>query len=266
MAPQTPFIPWPTRVVVDFENSTVVVHTPDGEQRLPMSTAEAFDAVADAYLRCGWDTKYVYSFTWMGRPVIQLPDDLLRLQEVIYAVQPDVIVETGVAHGGSLVFYASLCRAIGRGRVIGVDIEIRPHNRAAIEAHEMFPLITLVEGSSVSPETVDAVRSQISPGERVVVFLDSNHTHDHVLAELNAYGPLVTVGSYIVAMDGIIRHLPGAPRSKPDWGDNNPAAATTLFVSTHPEFTLVEPPLPFNEGMVTRRVTYSPAAFLQRLR
>lgn len=261
------FIPWPARVTADLETGRVTVTGADGEERtLPMDSPEAFDAVAAAYLRCGWDAKYVYGFTWMGRPIIQLPDDLLRLQELVYQVKPDVIVETGVAHGGSLVFYAGLCRAMGRGRVIGVDVEIRPHNRRAIEAHELFGLITLIEGDSTAPETVARVRDEIASGERVLVILDSNHRRDHVLAELEAYAPLVSIGSWIVAMDGIMRHLPEAPRSQPDWAENNPAAAAALFALAHPEFERTEPPVPFNEGVVTRRVSYSPDAFLRRVR
>ena len=259
------FSPWPDRLSIDFAAGVVVVTDADGQRELPMAGGEAFEAVAAAYLRCGWDNKYVYSFSWMGRPVIQLPDDLLRLQELTYAVKPDVIIETGVAHGGSLVFYASLCRAMGRGRVIGVDIEIRPHNRRAIEAHETADLITLIEGGSTDAETIARVRQNIAPGERALVFLDSNHSREHVLAELNAYAPLVAVGSYIVAMDGIMRYLPGAPRSKPDWKENNPAAAAAVFVRDNPDFALVEPAFPFNEGSVTKRVSYSPDAILQRI-
>jgi len=150
----------------------------------------------------------------MGRPIIQLPEDIVRIQEVIYALQPDVIIETGVAHGGSLVFYASLFSAMGKGRVIGVDIEIRPHNRRAIEAHPLSRLITLIEGSSIEPETIARVKAQIRLGEKVMVILDSNHTRDHVRAELEAYAPLVAIGSYIVACDGIVRDLQGAPRGR----------------------------------------------------
>ena len=170
----------------------------------------------------------------MGRPIIQLPEDVLRIQEVIYRVQPDVIIETGVAHGGSLIFYASLFKAMGRGRVIGIDIEIRPHNRRAIEAHEMKPLITLIEGSSIEPSIVEQVRALITPGETVLVLLDSNHTKAHVLAELEAYGPFVTPGSYIVATDGIMKEVAGAPRTGPDWDWNNPLDAAREFAAKHP--------------------------------
>ena len=155
---------------------------------------EAFEILSREWVKVGWDQKYVYTFSWMGRPVIQLPEDMIRIQEIIYAQKPDVILETGVAHGGSLVYYASLCKAMGKGRIIGVDIEIRPHNRKAIEAHEFSPMITLVEGDSVSQEIVDQVRSLIKPHEKVLVILDSCHTKAHVLAELEAYQSLVTPG------------------------------------------------------------------------
>src|SRR5690606_19131155 len=147
------------------------------------------------------DNKYVYGFSWMGRPIIQLPEDMIRIQEVVYRLKPDVIVETGVAHGGSLIFYASLCKAMERGRVIGIDIEIRPHNRKAIEAHELAGFITLVEGSSTDPAIVQEVKSLVAPGETAIVILDSNHSKQHVLDELEAYADLVSVGSYIVACD-----------------------------------------------------------------
>jgi len=250
---------------IDEGAGVVTVDGPSGEATHALSSPEAFRLISKAWLRCGWDTKYVYSFSWMGRPIIQLPEDVLRIQEVIYRVKPDVIVETGVAHGGSLIFYASLMKAMGRGRVVGVDIEIRPHNRAAIEAHEMKPLIALIEGSSVDAAVVDQVREHIEPGDTVLVLLDSNHTKAHVMAELEAYGPLVTPGSYIVATDGIMQEVAGAPRTGPDWGWNNPLAAAREFAESHPEFVLEEPDMPFNEGVVTDRVTYWPQGFLRRL-
>jgi cephalosporin hydroxylase len=249
------------KLEIDLENRRLLV---DGASH-DFASAEAFAALSHAWLQCGWDTKHVYGFSWMGRPIIQLPDDLVRIQEVVWQVQPDVIVETGVAHGGSLIFYASLCKAIGRGRVIGVDIEIRPHNRKAIEAHPLFPLITLVEGSSVAPEVVAGISAQIKPGERVLVLLDSNHGKAHVLAELDAYAPLVTPGSYIVAMDGIMEQVVGAPRTQPDWTWNNPRQAVREWLPRHPEFVLEEPRWPFNEGLVKERVTYWPDAFLRRV-
>ena len=252
-------------ITIDEARGLVTVDGPDGSATHPMASPEAFKIVSDAWIRCGWDAKYVYSFSWMGRPIIQLPDDMVRIQEVIYAIKPDVIIETGVAHGGSLIFYASLCKAMGKGRIVGIDIEIRPHNRAAIEAHEMSPLIALIEGSSVDAAVVDQVKTHIKPGETVLVLLDSNHTKAHVLAELEAYGPMVTQGSYIVATDGIMAQVAGAPRSAPDWDWNNPISAVEAFVANHAEFVLEEPAFPFNEGVTRDRVTYWPSAYLKRI-
>ena len=232
--------------------------------KLNLDDPRAFAVISQAWLRSGWDTKYVYGFSWLGRPVIQLPEDMIRIQEVIYDIKPDVIVETGVAHGGSLIFYASLCTAIGNGRIIGIDIEIRPHNRSAIEEHRLSPLITLVEGSSIDANIVKSVKDQISPVETVLVLLDSNHLKDHVLSELEIYSELVSPGSYIVACDGIMEQVAGAPRTTDDWTWNNPLGAIDEFIARHPEFECIEPTWPFNEGKVTERVTYWPKAFLRK--
>src|SRR5438128_6823133 len=148
-------------IKVDLEEGTVSVDEDGRTRAYKLDTPEAFNLISKIWLRAGWDNQYVYSFTWLGRPIIQLPEDMVRLQEVIYAVKPDVIIETGVAHGGSLVFYASLCKAMSKGRVVGIDIEIRPHNRQAIEAHELASFITLVEGSSTDPRVVRNVNALV---------------------------------------------------------------------------------------------------------
>jgi len=253
-------------ITIDEQRGIVTVTEGDATRSYPLGSPEGFSAVSAAWLRAGWDAKYAYSFTWFGRPIIQLPDDLIRVQEFLYGLQPDVIVETGVAHGGSLVFYASLCKAMERGRVIGVDIEIRPHNRRAIEAHPLASWISLIEGSSIAPEIVQQVRALVRPGEKVFVMLDSCHTKEHVLAELKAYAPLVNVGSYIVAADGIMRDVVGAPRTQPDWAWNNPQEAAREFVRHNADYAIEEPAWPFNEGAVKERVTYWPGAFVKRVR
>jgi cephalosporin hydroxylase len=254
------------KLTVDTDAALVTVEDSHGLRKLPLASAEAFEVISDAWLRAGWDVKYVYSFTWLGRPIIQLPEDMFRLQELIYRLKPDVIIETGIAHGGSLVFYAGLCKLIGHGRVIGVDIDIRSHNRAALQAHEHFDAITLIEESSTAQATIDQIKATIAVGESVLVLLDSNHSKAHVLAELDAYAPLVTPGSYIVAMDGIMSKLVGAPRSQPDWGENNPQAAALEWSRRRPDFVIEEPAFAFNEGLVKQRVTYWPNAFLRRER
>ena len=217
----------------------ILIHEVNGKShKIDLYSKEAFELVSHQWLKVGWNQKYTYTFTWMGRPIVQLPDDMFRIQEVIYQVKPDVIIETGIAHGGSLIFYASLCKAMEKGRVIGIDIEIRPHNRKAIEEHELFPLITLVEGSSIDPGIVNNVKSLIKPAETVIVILDSCHTKQHVLSELEAYHDLVTPGSYIVATDGIMEDVYDVPRGKVEWRKDNPKAAAAEFVSEHPEFKI----------------------------
>ncbi|RMF17681.1 MAG: hydroxylase [Candidatus Dadabacteria bacterium] len=254
-------------IEVDLENGTVQGKRTNGETfTYSLDTPEAFAAISHAWLRCGWDTKYVYSFTWLGRPIIQLPEDLIRLQEVIYATRPDVIIETGVAHGGGLAFYTSIMQVYGGRQAIGIDIEIRPHNRTAIEAHPLASMIHLIEGSSTANEVVEQARSQIRPEDTVMVILDSNHSYEHVLNELRAYAPLVTPGSWIVACDGIMQDLVGAPRSAPDWDTNNPVRAVETFLNEDASFELMEPEFMFNEGLIQERVTYWPKAFLRRVR
>lgn len=252
------------RLSIDTDAGVVVVD--DGKCVIPLASSEGFALISDAWLRAGWDVKHVYSFTWLGRPIIQLPEDMFRLQEVIFQLQPDVIIETGVAHGGSLVFYAGLCRLIGKGRVVGIDVDIRPHNRVALERHALSDLITLIEGDSTSDPTLEKVKAHVGSAEVVIALLDSNHSKAHVMAELDAYAPFLTPGSYIVVMDGIMEKLVGAPRSQPDWGENNPRRAALEWLTTHPEFTMEEPAFAFNEGEVRHRVTYWPDAFIRRLR
>jgi cephalosporin hydroxylase len=149
-------------IKVDEKNGLLIVEDDKGKKiEYDIGSREAFSILSKMWLRSGWDTKYVYSFTWMGRPIIQLPEDMIRIQEVIFSIKPDVIIETGIAHGGSLIFYATLCKSMEKGRVIGIDIEIRQHNRNAIESHPLFPFITLIEGNSVYPEIVDKVKSLV---------------------------------------------------------------------------------------------------------
>ncbi len=252
------------KVTFDFDAGTASRTDANGTVTHSLSSTEGFALAADTWLRAGWDAKYVYSFTWLGRPVIQLPDDMLRLQEIIYQVQPDLIIETGVAHGGGLVFMASLCKLIGKGRVLGVEIDLRAHNRTALEAHALRPYYDIIDGSSIAPETVEKVKRHIRPGEKVLVILDSCHSAAHVSAELEAYGALVSEGSYLIAADGIMQRLPTAPRSQPDWGINNPITAVEAFLHSHPEFKAAPLQPAFNEGSAQPVATYWPAGYLRR--
>lgn len=252
-------------ISIDEQNALVHVDGSSGRITYPMNSKEAFEAVSKAWLRCGWDVKHVYTFTWLGRPIIQLPEDMIRVQEVIFQIKPDVLIETGVAHGGSLIFYASLFKAMEKGRVVGIDIEIRPNNRKAIEEHFLNSFISLIEGSSTEVRIVAQASAHIRPGETVMVLLDSNHSRDHVLAELHAYAPLVTPGSFIVATDGIMQDVVGAPRSQPDWGVNNPQTAVAEFLAENQDFEQVQPTWPFNESTgLGANITYWPGAWLRK--
>jgi cephalosporin hydroxylase len=184
--------------------------------------------------------RYTYNFTWLGRPVIQFPADLIALQEIIWRVRPDLVVETGIAHGGSLVFHASLLELLGGDRlVVGVDVEIRPHNRAAIEADPLARRIRLVEGSSTDARVLEAVREHARGRQSVMVVLDSHHTHDHVLRELELYAPLVTRGSYLVVFDTLIEDLPDELFANRPWRKgNNPKTAVREFLDATTRFEL----------------------------
>ncbi|MBI5591197.1 MAG: cephalosporin hydroxylase family protein [Deltaproteobacteria bacterium] len=211
---------------------------------------------ADAFMKASNIPKYSYNFTWLGRPIIQYPQDMTAMQEIIWQVKPDLIIETGIAHGGSLIMSASMlalldmAEAIGTGKeaihpglskrkVLGIDIDIRAHNRAAIEAHPMSSRIRMIEGSSISPDVIAKVHEIASRYSRILVCLDSMHTHDHVLAELNAYAPLTSSGSYCVVFDTIIEDLPDDMFPDRPWrkGDN-PKTAVHEYLKTHPEFEI----------------------------
>lgn len=252
--------------MITIDNDKVIVSNGNEIIEYGIGTPEAFRILSQAWLRSGWDNKYVYSFSWLGRPIIQLPEDMFRIQEILHNVKPDVVIETGVAHGGSLIFYASICRSLNHGRVIGIDIEIRPYNRKAIEEHQLSPLITLIEGSSIANGTIESVNNLLNKDETVLVLLDSCHTKEHVLAELEAYAPLVSIGSYIIVMDGIMESVTGAPRTKEDWIWNNPKQAALEFIQSSELFVIDEPAFNFNEGEITERVTYWPSGYLKRIK
>jgi cephalosporin hydroxylase len=253
------------RVEIDTEARTLTLEENGSRSEMALYTPAAFAAINRQWIRVGWAQKYSYGFSWLGRPVIQLPEDLIRIQEIIWRTRPDVIVETGVAHGGSLVFHASILQLIGKGSVIGVDIEIRPHNRQAMAAHPLAKRIQLIDGSSTSAETIRRVSDAIPEGSRVMVLLDSNHTKEHVLAELKAYGPFVSPGCYLGVADGVMRDLDDVPGGRDDWGSNNPLTATAEFAATHAEFVRESPPRPFHEGAIDDAVTYWPGGWLRRL-
>lgn len=225
------------------------------ERIAALGADKALGDLSRNWLQASMAAKYVYNFTWMDRPIIQYPQDVVAMQELIWSIKPDLIIETGIAHGGSLVLSASMlaildmCEAIETGapfdprasqrKVIGIDIDIRAHNRIAIEAHPMSSRITMIEGSSIDPGTIAKVKEAANGYRRVLVCLDSMHTHEHVLAELNAYAALVTPGSYCVVFDTFVEDMP--PHFFPDrpWDvGNNPKTAVREFLKDHPEFEI----------------------------
>lgn len=182
--------------------------------------------------------KYTYNYTWMGRPIIKYPNDILILQEIIWNVKPDYIIETGIAHGGSIIFSSSILELIGHGEVIAIDIDIRKHNRDEIEKHPMYKRITMIEGSSVDPAVVKTVKEKVK-GKKVLVCLDSLHTHDHVLQELQMYSDIVTVGSYIVCPDTFIEYFPKGYYGDRPWDvGNNPMTAVRAFLEQNDKFII----------------------------
>ncbi|RBO51462.1 cephalosporin hydroxylase [Rhodovulum sp. BSW8] len=231
-------------------------------QSLTLGRDEALHDRSSAMFEALNEYDFSYLWSWMGAPIIQTPTDIMATQEVIWSSKPDVIIETGVARGGSVLFMASLLDLMGAGKVIGVDIDIRAHNRDTIETHPMSKRVTLIEGGSVDAETVARVRAEIPDGARVMVVLDSDHSRDHVLAECRAYGPLVTEGCYLVVADTIVAHLPEASkarnRSRRLEPGNDPAAAALAYMAENPDFE-VDPVL--NGKLI---LSSSPRGYLRR--
>lgn len=235
----------------------------------------SFRKLSKDWLKCSMERKYVYDFDWLGRPIIQYPQDIVAVQEIVWDVRPDLIIETGIAHGGSLILSASLLALLdvaeaiennrpyvpgsSKRKVIGIDIDIREHNREAIESHPFGGYLTMIQGSSVSPETIETVHSMASSHERVLVLLDSMHTHDHVIAELDAYAPLVSPGSYCVVFDTFVEDMPKGFFPDRPWDvGNNPKTAVREWLPRHPEFEVDE------EIETKLQVTVAPQGFLRR--
>jgi cephalosporin hydroxylase len=258
------------KIVIDTAAQTLTQVNGAVENTVGLFTKDAFEALSLAWIRVGWSLQYYHNFTWFGLPILQLPEDLLRLQEVIYALRPAVIVETGVYQGGSLLFHASLLEAMGlkptvEGKVIGVDREIPQSTREALRSHPLAHRISLLEGDSTDPKIVEQVTGLVGSAGPVLVILDSGHTRDHVARELECYAPLVTKGSYIVATDGIMKDLAEVPRALPEWKIDNPFEAANEFAARHPEFRQQPPPWPSHHGVLTENVTYWPGAWLKRV-
>jgi cephalosporin hydroxylase len=240
-----------------FYDRRILVRVAGKDVELDLYSATAFDALTQLWIRSGWQRRISYDVTWLGIPIVQLSEDILMMQELIWKVKPDVIVETGTAHGGTAILYASLLELLGKGRVVSIDVEIRQHNRVAIQSHPLSKRITLIEGDSVDEAVVSRIREMIGSEDKVLVTLDSNHSCSHVRLELEKYAALVTKSSYIVVFDGVMKILSDAPDGKPEWAKDNPATAIQCFLAGHPEF---EADPHFNR----LGVTYCPGGYLKR--
>jgi cephalosporin hydroxylase len=241
------------------------------------ASEKSWNELSTKWLAYGFNKKYMYNFEWLGRPIIQTPIDMVAMQELIWKVKPDLIIETGIAHGGSLIMSASmlalldLCDAIESGvshnprdsqrRVLGIDIDIRSYNQKAIEAHPMASRIQMIQGSSIAPEIIEQVWQVAKRYERILVCLDSNHTHAHVLAEMQAYAPLTSVGSYCVVFDTIVEDMPADTFPDRPWGPgNNPKTAVWEYLKTHPEFEI--------DKIIQQKllITVAPDGYLKRIK
>jgi len=221
---------------------------------------ENLKKIAEKFLVESWKQKYSYNFDWLGRPIIQIPQDMFAMQEIIWEVKPDLIIETGIAHGGGLIFYASMLELIGKGEVLGIDIDIRKHNRKEIEKHKMFKRIKMIEGSSVDKKVIKKVANIVKKHKKVMVCLDSLHTHEHVLKELNLYSKFVSPGTYLVVFDTIIEYLPKGFFSNKPWDKgNSPATAIKAFLKKNKNFII-------NRDIGNKLViTSTPGGFLKKL-
>lgn len=232
-----------------------------------MTNDTELQAQARSFFKRTCEYRYSYNFTWLGRPIIQYPQDMMAMQELIWNVRPDLIVETGIAHGGSLIFYSSMlelvasCGGNADAQVLGIDIDIRAHNRVEIEKHPLARRIKMIEGSSTEPHIIEQVRSIASDAGKVMVCLDSNHTHEHVLSELEAYAPLTSLNSYCVVFDTVVEDMPESFFPDRPWGPgNSPKTAVHEYLKSHPEFE--------SDDRIGKKllITVAPGGYLKRVR
>lgn len=230
----------------------------ENSKYMDLYSEEGLRLISSLWVKLYAQYKLTHDITWMGVPIIQLPEDILMMQELIWKIRPDVIVECGIAHGGSILFYASLLELIGKGQVIGIDIEIRQYNKIAIKSHPMSHRITMLEGSSVSEKVVNTVKEMVKGAGKVMVILDSNHSKSHVKRELELYSEIVTPGSYLVAMDGAQAYVWDIPNGKPEWKEDNPLVAIREFIRKNKQFEID----PYYNRL---KVTSNPKGFLRKL-
>jgi len=240
-------------------DSSIILKNEKGQEEVKLYTKEGFEMLSNLWIKVAAEFKVNYELTWLGRPIIQFGSDMIMLQELIWEVKPDIFIETGIAHGGSLIYTASLFEMIGNGRVIGIDIDIREHNKVAILAHPMFKRISMIEGSSVADSTILALEKQLESGKKIMVMLDSNHSREHVLNEINLYSKYIPVGSYLIVQDGAQKWVADIPRGKAEWMDDNPLNAIDDFLKVNSDFVV-------DETYTRLGITQSPKGFLKRIK
>jgi cephalosporin hydroxylase len=241
------------------DKSSLILKTGEQQEEVNLYSQEGFEMLSNLWIKVAAELKLMYELKWLGRPIIQFGSDMIMLQQLIWEVKPDIFIETGIAHGGSLIYTASLFELMGNGKVIGIDVEIRSHNREAIEQHPMYKRIQMIEGSSVETSTIEQLEKLIEEGKIVTVMLDSNHSKGHVLKELELYSKYVTVGSYLIVQDGAQKWVSDIPRGKPEWFGDNPLDAIEEFLKTNSDFVI-------DESYTRLGITSSPSGYLKRVK
>lgn len=251
------------KILIDTKKKIIKINS----KSINLYSKKSFEYISELWTKVGWNQKYSYTFSWLGRPIIQIPEDIVRFQEIIFKLKPDKIIETGIAHGGTAVLFASLLDQINQdGKILAVDIEIRQKNLKAIKSHSLSKYIKLFEGSSIDPVIFEKIRKNIKPKDKVFIFLDSNHSYQHVYNELLLYSKLVSKNSYIVACDGVMNLVSDTPRGKKNWDIDNPVTAVKKFLKNNNNFILEEPKWLFNESNLNKRITHSPMCFLKKIK
>ena len=241
-------------------SSKIILKNKDEEFEVNLYSKEGIEMLSNLWIKGAAEFKLMYELTWMGRPIIQFGTDMIMLQELIWKIKPEIFIETGIAHGGSLIYTASLFELMGNnGQVIGIDVEIRAHNRVAIETHSMFKRIKMIEGSSISESTINDLEKLLDKGKTTMVMLDSNHSREHVLSELRLYSKYVSVGSYIIVQDGSQEWVSDIPRGKPEWKEDNPLAAIEIFLKDNDDFVI-------DEKYTRLGITQSPNGYLLKVK
>ena len=230
------------------KNTKISIDNGQDQITFDLYSKEGFEMLSNLMIKVGAEKRLMYEASWLGRPIIQFPSDIIAIQELLWQIKPDFVIETGVAHGGSLILSASILDMIGHGEVIGIDIDIREHNRREIENHNLFKRIHLIEGSSIDQKIISKIYKLTSASQKVVVILDSNHSQEHVSEELRAYSKIVTPKSYIVVHDGAQAWVSDIPSGKKEWKDNHPLNSINNFLENNPQFSIDEK---FNRWGVT---------------